>query len=122
MDLAKKETEIVVASLFVNPAQFAPHEDLSTYPRTLDMDLKLLEQHGADVVFIPKIQDMYPSGITLNVQDQVGTFVSVLGKSHQMEGQIRSHFFRGVATIVTKLFNIIQPTRAYFGQKVIIVK
>ncbi|KAI9011225.1 Pantoate-beta-alanine ligase [Gaertneriomyces semiglobifer] len=108
---------LVVASIFVNPAQFAPTEDLDKYPRTLDQDVKLLAQQNTDIVFAPSVSEMYPRGITLNTKAQNGTFVEVLGLSSQMEGQIRPHFFRGVATVVAKLFNIIQPTTAYFGQK-----
>ena len=79
--------------------------------------MKLLAQVNTDVVLVPNVKEMYPSGITLQVKDQVGTFVTVQGKSHQMEGSIRPHFFRGVATVVSKLFNLVQPTHAYFGQK-----
>ena len=114
---AKQECDAVVTSIFVNPAQFAPHEDLDKYPRTLDRDLELLKSVGTDVVFTPRVQDMYPSGISLHVEEQVGTFVEVRGMSHQLEGSIRPHFFRGVATVVAKLFNLVQPDKAYFGQK-----
>jgi len=79
--------------------------------------LKTLTSAKTDVVFLPKVSDIYPAGIELEVTKQKGAFVSVIGKSHQMEGMIRPHFFRGVATVVTKLFNIIQPTHAFFGQK-----
>ncbi|KAJ3287810.1 hypothetical protein HK104_008452 [Borealophlyctis nickersoniae] len=112
--LARKQCDQVVASIFVNPAQFAPTEDLSKYPRTVERDIELLTEAGVDVVFLPSVPEMYPNGIPLDVK---GTFVEVKGKSHQMEGSIRPHFFRGVATVVTKLFNIIQPTHAFFGQK-----
>ena len=115
--LARTQCDKVVASIFVNPAQFAPHEDLSKYPRTFENDLKLLGNENVDIVFAPDVPEMYPKGIPLQVDQQIGTFVTVQGKSHQMEGRIRPHFFRGVATVVSKLFNIIQPTRAYFGQK-----
>ena len=115
--LARRQCDKVVASIFVNPAQFAPHEDLSKYPRTFENDLKLLGNENVDIVFAPDVPEMYPKGIPLQVDQQIGTFVTVQGKSHQMEGRIRPHFFRGVATVVSKLFNIIQPTRAYFGQK-----
>ncbi|KAI9202630.1 uncharacterized protein BJ171DRAFT_164872 [Polychytrium aggregatum] len=114
---AKSRCDRVVVSIFVNPAQFAPTEDLDKYPRTMESDLALLDKEGVDVVFYPPVKEMYPSGITLDVQQQVGTFVEVKGKSHQMEGSVRPHFFRGVATVVSKLFNIVQPTRAFFGQK-----
>ncbi|KAJ3038027.1 hypothetical protein HDV00_001071 [Rhizophlyctis rosea] len=115
--LARQNNDKVVASIFVNPAQFAPHEDLSKYPRTVEKDIEMLGSAGVDAVFLPSVEEMYPAGIVLDVKDQQGTFVEVKGKSHQMEGSIRPHFFRGVATVVTKLFNITQPTRAYFGQK-----
>ena len=137
---------MTVVSIFVNPAQFAPHEDLATYPRTLPHDLSLLstlEYQLADAnssrtpsaVFVPSAKDMYPSGISQDVAEQKGTFVEVKGYGEQMEGRSRPTFFRGVATVVTKLFNIIQvrpvlsvkcrrrvlirrqPTNAYFGQK-----
>ncbi|KAF9038496.1 Pantoate-beta-alanine ligase [Panaeolus papilionaceus] len=124
-----KQNDLTVVSIFVNPAQFAPHEDLATYPRTLPTDLALLEverfdhqSNGGDTrtvsaVFVPTVNDMYPSGIVQNVAEQKGTFVEVKGYGHQMEGTSRPTFFRGVATVVTKLFNAIQPTNAYFGQK-----
>ncbi|KAF8141493.1 Pantoate-beta-alanine ligase [Boletus edulis] len=120
------ENDLTVVSIFVNPAQFAPHEDLGTYPRALPGDLEQLTRQQVTVlddvrtpsaVFLPGIQDMYPSGIHQDVALQKGTFVEVKGYSHQMEGASRPHFFRGVATIVTKLFNVVQPTNAYFGQK-----
>ncbi|KAI8810728.1 hypothetical protein BJ742DRAFT_799937 [Cladochytrium replicatum] len=115
--LAGSQSDVTVSTIFVNPAQFAPHEDLSKYPRTLEGDLKQLAEVGCNVVVVPRVEEMYPAGITLNVAQQTGSFVDVLGLSHQMEGSIRPHFFRGVATIVTKLFNLIDPTTAYFGQK-----
>jgi len=100
---------LTVVSIFVNPAQFAPHEDLATYPRTLSTDAKLLETiEKSLVIFAPSVNEMYPSGIVQNVGEQKGTFVEVKGFGHQMEGGSRPTFFRGVATVVTKLFNIIQ--------------
>lgn len=123
------ENELTVVSIFVNPAQFAPHEDLASYPRTLPNDLSLLsalEYQPPDLhdtprtpsaVFVPSVKDMYPSGISQDVSEQKGTFVEVKGYGDQMEGRSRPSFFRGVATVVTKLFNIVQPTNAYFGQK-----
>ncbi|KAI8930375.1 hypothetical protein BC831DRAFT_518757 [Entophlyctis helioformis] len=114
---ARKTCDRVVASIFVNPAQFAPTEDLAKYPRTEEQDVRMLGAERVDVVFAPSVTEMYPAGITLQVKEQFGTFVEVKGKSHQMEGSIRPHFFRGVATVVSKLFNIMQPTHAYFGQK-----
>ncbi|KAK2462710.1 hypothetical protein APHAL10511_005228 [Amanita phalloides] len=111
-----------VVSIFVNPAQFAPNEDFITYPRTLPNDAALLasgqlQSHNVSVIFAPTAHEMYPSGITQYIASQKGTFVQVKGYDHQMEGKSRPDFFRGVATVVTKLFNIIQPTNAYFGQK-----
>ncbi|CCM02526.1 uncharacterized protein FIBRA_04628 [Fibroporia radiculosa] len=124
--------DLTVLSIFVNPAQFAPHEDLTTYPRTLPRDLELLSSISLSVlvpgtveeivrtpsaVFLPSVPEMYPSGISQDVSEQKGTFVEVRGYGHQMEGKSRPNFFRGVATVVTKLFNAVEPTRTYFGQK-----
>jgi len=125
------QNDLTVISIFVNPAQFAPHEDLATYPRTLPRDLELLEglevsppgslsadiRRTASAVFAPTVTEMYPSGIVQTVAGQKGTFIEVKGYGHQMEGVTRPTFFRGVATVVTKLFNVIQPTNTYFGQK-----
>ncbi|KAI0642230.1 Pantoate-beta-alanine ligase [Trametes meyenii] len=120
------ENDLTVLSIFVNPAQFAPHEDLATYPRTLPRDIELLSAlsvagpegvRAPSAVFVPTVGEMYPSGISQNTQEQKGTFVEVKGYGHQMEGKTRPTFFRGVATVVTKLFNVIEPTRTYFGQK-----
>ncbi|KAF9181419.1 pantothenate synthase [Haplosporangium sp. Z 767] len=115
---ASQECDAVVVSIFVNPAQFAPHEDLDRYPRTFDTDYaSLVESKACAAILLPKVSEMYPSGITLDRSQQRGAFVEVQGLSHQMEGIPRPHFFRGVATVVTKLFNVVQPDRAYFGQK-----
>lgn len=113
------ENDGTVVSIFVNPSQFAPHEDLDAYPRTVDGDLKLLSSRfsNVDAVFIPKLSEMFPSGITLDVKEQKGAFVSVIGCSEQLEGVTRPQFFRGVATVVTKLLNAVGPDRVYFGQK-----
>jgi pantoate--beta-alanine ligase len=109
---------LTVVSIFVNPAQFAPHEDLATYPRTLPTDVKLLEAIEAhrkpSVIFTPGVNEMYPSGIVQKVDEQKGTFVEVKGYGHQMEGMSRPTFFRGVATVVTKLFNIVQVSLSSF--------
>ena len=113
------ENDHTVVSIFVNPAQFAPHEDLATYPRTLAKDVELLSAESLDkpghpepstvsVVFAPNIHEMYPSGISQDASLQKGTFVQVKGYDHQMEGKARPTFFGGVATVVTKLFNIIE--------------
>ncbi|KAH9832619.1 Pantoate-beta-alanine ligase [Rhodofomes roseus] len=126
------ENDLTVLSIFVNPAQFAPHEDLATYPSTLPRDLELLSAMSLPVnvqgsngplvrkpsaVFLPTVLEMYPSGISQTISEQKGTFVDVKGYEHQMEGKSRPTFFRGVATVVTKLFNAIEPTQTYFGQK-----
>ena len=106
---ARAENSTVVVSIFVNPAQFGPSEDLRAYPRDLNRDLKLLESEGADIVFIPSGEEIYPPGFS--------SWVGVEMVTRRLEGASRPGFFRGVATICAKLFNIVQPTRAYFGQK-----
>lgn len=112
-----KQNDFTVCSIFVNPSQFAPNEDLDRYPRTLKEDIKLLESLDCDVLFAPSASEMYPQGIPLTIEDQRGPFVSVLGVSEMLEGKTRPNFFRGVATVVTKLLNIVSPDVAYFGQK-----
>ncbi|ODV88538.1 hypothetical protein CANCADRAFT_124325 [Tortispora caseinolytica NRRL Y-17796] len=110
--------EKTLVSVFVNPSQFAPTEDLSTYPRTLEADLASLERFGSNVsVFHPPVSEMYPCGISTNIDEQIGAFVSVDGIGSKLEGQFRPHFFRGVSTVVTKLINICAPRYTYFGQK-----
>ncbi|KAI8985252.1 pantothenate synthetase [Pilobolus umbonatus] len=117
---AKKHCDHVALTVFVNPAQFAPTEDLGTYPRTLQSDLDKLAGLGlgmTSAVLVPQVEEVYPSGITLDVNKQKGTFVEVLGISNQLEGASRPNFFRGVATVVTKFLNIVQPEHVFFGQK-----
>ena len=99
----------VVASIFVNPTQFGPNEDLAKYPRTEDGDLALLRDAGCDAVFLPTVPEIYPPGAT--------TIVDVQGLSRILMGRLRPGHFRGVATIVTKLFNIVRPDAACFGEK-----
>lgn len=106
---ARAENAIVVVSIFVNPTQFGPSEDLGTYPRDLDRDLKLLEKEKTDIVFVPSEEEMYLS--------EFSTWVDVEKVTERLEGASRPGHFRGVATVVAKLFNIVQPTKAYFGQK-----
>ena len=115
---AARENSLVVLSIFVNPAQFAPHEDLDRYPRPLESDLAKVKETGCvDVVFLPSANELYPGGITLEVSKQSGAFVTVLGLSHQLEGSIRPTFFRGVATVLTKFLNVVRPDVMYLGQK-----
>lgn len=121
------ENDLTVVSIFVNPAQFAPTEDLATYPRTLQHDLQVLEatQHldvassavprTTAALFLPNVHEMYPSGITQNVTAQKGTFVEVKGYGHHMEGASRPTFFRGVSTVVTKLFNVIEVREMFYS-------
>ncbi|NJP05270.1 MAG: pantoate--beta-alanine ligase [Chloroflexaceae bacterium] len=106
---ARADCGAVAVSIFVNPTQFAPHEDLARYPRDLDHDLRLLRQEQVDLVFVPHNSIIYPPDFC--------TYVHVEQLTTMLEGRARPGFFRGVATVVCKLFNIIQPTHAYFGQK-----
>ena len=106
---ARAESKTVVVSIFVNPTQFGPSEDLARYPRDMERDLSLLEQEGVDVVFAPPDGAMYPAGYS--------TWVDVRGVTDILEGASRPGHFRGVATVCNKLFNIVSPERAYFGQK-----
>jgi len=106
---ARKENPTVVVSIFVNPTQFGPGEDFQDYPRDLNRDLGLLEREKVDIVFVPSEEEMYPRDFN--------SWVDVEKVTERLEGASRSGHFRGVATICAKLFNIIQPTRAYFGQK-----
>lgn len=106
---AREECDSVVASIFVNPTQFGPTEDLSKYPRDLDRDLSLLEAAGVDLVWTPDNETIYPPGFS--------TWVEVEGLTKPLEGAARPGHFRGVTTVVAKLFNVVQPQAAYFGQK-----
>jgi len=107
--VAREQAASVVASIFVNPSQFAPTEDLTAYPRDLERDLALLEAEGADLVLAPEGEEMYPQGFD--------TWVSVEELTRRLEGASRPTHFRGVATVVAKLFNIVRPQLAVFGQK-----
>ncbi len=106
---ARADNRSVSVSIFVNPSQFGAQEDLSQYPRDLDRDLELLRQEGVDLVFTPSQAEIYPPGFS--------TWVDVGEIGERLEGAIRPGHFRGVATVVAKLFNIVGPDRAYFGQK-----
>ncbi len=107
---ARVENDILTASIFVNPTQFGPHEDLASYPQDLPRDLSLLENLGVDIVFVPTADEIYPPNFVTYV-DPTGSLV------HEAEGAMRHGHFRGVATVVLKLFQIMQPHNAYFGQK-----
>jgi len=106
---ARKENDFVAASIFVNPTQFGPTEDLAAYPRDLPRDLSLLQEVGVDLVWTPPVEAVYPAGFQ--------TYVTVEAVTRPLEGAARPGHFRGVATVVAKLFNVFQPDRAYFGQK-----
>ncbi len=109
IDRSKAENDLTIVSIFVNPTQFGQNEDLSTYPRDLESDSRKCEEHGVDILFVPSPIEIYPNGFQ--------TYVSVDQLSEFLCGQSRPGHFRGVATVVLKLFNIIEPTRAYFGTK-----
>jgi len=100
-------------SIFVNPTQFGPSEDFARYPRTFEADCALAESEGADVVFAPSVEELYPAGPT----SQIATFVEVEGLSNRLDGASRPGHFRGVATVVAKLLIAAEPDRAFFGQK-----
>ena len=106
---ASKENDRVVVSDFVNPIQFAPNEDLASYPRDIDRDAKVCEENGADIIFHPTPEEMYHKDFS--------TFVDITGPSEELCGKSRPIHFRGVCTVVSKLFLIASPDRAYFGQK-----
>ncbi len=106
---AKAQCDAVAVSIFVNPTQFGPTEDLSKYPRQFDRDRQLLEKEGVDILFAPSVEEIYPDGAV--------TWVLVEGLSEKLDGRSRPGHFRGVATIVAKLFHILEPDAAFFGQK-----
>lgn len=107
--VAKAQSDFVIVSIFVNPLQFGPREDLSKYPRTFESDRSLLEKEGVDVIFAPSDAEMYPGGSV--------TYVNVEGLSERLDGLSRPGHFLGVTTVVSKLFHIAEPDRAFFGQK-----
>ena len=110
VDAARRSTGFVVVSVFVNPTQFGPTEDLSRYPRTWDADVTLCTEGGADLIFAPDVLEVYPSG-------QLATFVEVPDVANVLEGASRPGHFRGVATVVLKLFGMVGPDVAFFGAK-----
>ena len=109
VECARRENDVVVMSIFVNPVQFAPGEDFERYPRDLERDRKIAQEKGVDYLFVPEVSEMYPPGYS--------TYVEVEGITEVLCGAKRPGHFRGVATVVTKLFNIVKPHRAYFGKK-----
>ena len=106
---AKAKSDVVAVSIFVNPTQFGPREDFARYPRNLEKDCELLEREGVEFVFAPTVEEVYPRGAV--------TWVTVKGLSDRLCGKSRPGHFRGVATVVAKLFNIVEPDVAFFGQK-----
>jgi pantoate--beta-alanine ligase len=109
VDAARRDCGFVVVTVFVNPTQFGPHEDFARYPRTLEADTQALSEHGVDLIYAPSTEAMY--------RDEHATYVVMEGPAKVLEGEFRPGHFRGVATIVLKLFNLVQPDRAYFGRK-----
>lgn len=106
---AKASCDVVASSIFVNPTQFGPNEDLAKYPRSFERDRELLEREGVELLFAPSIEEMYPAGAT--------TWVTVEELSGKLDGRSRPGHFRGVTTVVAKLFHIVEPDAAFFGQK-----
>ena len=106
---ARASCDVVAASIFVNPLQFGPNEDLAKYPRTFERDRELLEKEGVELLFAPSVEEMYPAGGV--------TWVTVEGLSSKLDGGSRPGHFRGVTTVVAKLFHIVEPDAAFFGQK-----
>ncbi|WP_144476852.1 pantoate--beta-alanine ligase [Cytobacillus oceanisediminis] len=109
MKMARKENEVVVLSIFVNPLQFGPNEDLDAYPRDFERDHRIAESEGVDYIFYPSAEEMYPNNPSVKV--------TVVDRTNVLCGKSRPGHFDGVATVLIKLFNIVQPTRAYFGLK-----
>jgi pantoate--beta-alanine ligase len=106
---ARASSDVVVVSIFVNPTQFGPQEDLAKYPRSLERDCQLLEREGVEFAFAPSVEEMYPAGAV--------TWVTVEQLSGKLDGRSRPGHFRGVTTVVSKLFHIVEPDQAFFGQK-----
>src|ERR1700690_4359848 len=106
---ARAASDVVAASIFVNPTQFGPNEDLAKYPRSFERDCELLEREDVELLFAPAVEEMYPAGAV--------TWVTVEGLSDKLDGRSRPGHFRGVPTVVAKLFHIVEPDAAFFGQK-----
>src|SRR5208282_1487841 len=109
MQAARASSDVVAASIFVNPTQFGPNEDLAKYPRSFERDCELLEREGVELLFAPAVEEMYPAGAV--------TWVTVEGLSDKLDGCSRPGHFRGVTTVVAKLFHVVEPDAAFFGQK-----
>jgi pantoate--beta-alanine ligase len=108
---------LVAASIFVNPTQFGPNEDLAKYPRSFERDCELLEREGVELLFAPAVEEMYPTAADRSVRPTAVTWVTVEGLSDRLDGRSRPGHFRGVTTVVAKLFHIAEPDAAFFGQK-----
>src|SRR6266852_1879937 len=106
---AKASCDVVAASIFVNPTQFGPKEDFAKYPRAFDRDRDMLEKEGLELLFAPSVEEMYPAGAV--------TWVTVEELSNKLDGRSRPGHFRGVTTVVAKLLHVVEPDRAFFGQK-----
>ncbi len=106
---ARASSDVVAASIFINPTQFGPNEDLAKYPRSFERDCEMLEREGVQLLFAPSVEEMYPAGAV--------TWVTVEGLSEKLDGRSRPGHFRGVATVVAKLFHAVEPDAAFFGQK-----
>ena len=114
---ARASCDVVVASIFINPTQFGPNEDLAKYPRSFERDRELLEREGVDFLFAPTVEEMYPTAPDRSVRPTAVTWVTVEQLSDRLDGRSRPGHFRGVTTIVAKLFHIVEPKVAFFGQK-----
>ncbi|MAZ76941.1 MAG: pantoate--beta-alanine ligase [Micavibrio sp.] len=106
---ALKQSDTALVSIFVNPTQFAPGEDLDSYPRTLDEDIRKLEEVGVQALWLPSVEDIYSNGVDADIH--------IAGVSEPLEGEYRPHFFDGVATVVARLFDSVKPDKALFGEK-----
>jgi len=114
---ARASCDVVAASIFVNPTQFGPTEDLAKYPRPFERDREMLEREGVEILFAPSVEEMYPRAADRSVRPTAVTWVTVEGLSDKLDGGSRPGHFRGVTTVVAKLFHIVEPEAAFFGQK-----
>jgi pantoate--beta-alanine ligase len=114
---ARAATDVVAASIFVNPTQFGPNEDFAKYPRSFESDSEMLEREGVELLFAPSVEEMYPNAADRSVRPTPATWVTVEDLSSKLDGRTRPGHFRGVTTVVAKLFHIVEPDAAFFGQK-----